>query len=288
MAHILSTKQLTTLIGDLKTILDKEKYSSRFEAEQYKVQAYWAVGKRITRARIVEQASYHNPILSDLQKALKISARTLRRTVLFYNTYPKRPNVDSISWGHYRLLIGREDKKERAYYEKLILKEGWTTARLELAIKNENYHLSKHPDKKLQLKGPQNEVFLYTVALKNIVDGDTLVFDADLGFHCARTIRVRLAQIDAPEPIRKKATVKTRSSARLGDQATQFVKGQLQRAESIVLITEATGKYGRYIVHVYYQAICNKKKTAARKTDTYENGIYLNQELVDKGYARRL
>ena len=42
-------------------------------------------------------------------------------------------------------------------------------------------------------------LYEYKGRIRRVIDGDTLEIEADLGFHITKTIRVRLAGINAPE-----------------------------------------------------------------------------------------
>jgi len=46
---------------------------------------------------------------------------------------------------------------------------------------------------------PMKRRFIYPLLVARVIDGDTIVADIDLGFDAWRRVRIRLADIDAPE-----------------------------------------------------------------------------------------
>lgn len=97
-------------------------------------------------------------------------------------------------------------------------------------------------------------------------DGDTIDFLVDVGFNIQHKIRVRLAGVDTAE-----LRGGTEHSKELAREAKYFVEEALTTAGYIEIKTEKdkTGKYGRYIAHVFY------------------DGKSLNEDLVTKGLAKR-
>lgn len=116
--------------------------------------------------------------------------------------------------------------------------------------------------------------FEYNAVVNEVVDGDTLVIDIDLGFDIKLTNqKVRLLGVDTPE---------SRTSDKIekifGNVSKDFVKGFVKECENTVIIkthisddTDGSGreKFGRLLGE-----IINPK---TRKV--------LNEELVNKNYA---
>ena len=104
--------------------------------------------------------------------------------------------------------------------------------------------------------------YVYAARCVQVIDGDTLDLDIDLGFHVTLRQRVRLRGIDTPElrgPQRE-----------LAEAARQAVDAWLQ--DDIVLIRterDQTDKYGRMLA------------------DVWGNGLNLSDYLVERGLARR-
>lgn len=100
-----------------------------------------------------------------------------------------------------------------------------------------------------------------------VVDGDTIDVDIDLGFDISLTKRVRLAGIDTPESRTSDKFEKT-----LGLESKEYLKKNIQDAESIVIKTElpdSTEKYGRILGWIY---INGSEKS-------------INEIMIENGYA---
>jgi len=86
-------------------------------------------------------------------------------------------------------------------------------------------------------------MYEYKAEVIRVVDGDTIDVMVDLGFKTYRAERLRLARVDAPE-IRGKEKEK-------GLKVKEFVENILKDYPFVIVRTEKTGKYGRYIAEVY-------------------------------------
>jgi micrococcal nuclease len=103
--------------------------------------------------------------------------------------------------------------------------------------------------------------------LLNVVDGDTIDVDIDLGFDISLSKRVRLAGIDTPESRTSDKFEKT-----LGLEAKEYLKKHIKDAEQIVIKTElpdSSEKYGRILGWIY--------------VDKLEKSI--NETMIEDGYA---
>lgn len=91
-------------------------------------------------------------------------------------------------------------------------------------------------------------MYTYNYFITRVIDGDTVEGNVDLGFGISKKMRVRLAEVDTPEIFRPKSD----AERKLGYKAKEFVE-DLALNRNIVLKTEKdkTGKYGRYIGHLY-------------------------------------
>ena len=75
------------------------------------------------------------------------------------------------------------------------------------------------------------------------MDGDTVDFDVDLGFNIHIQIRTRLLGVDTPErghPDWAKAT----------SAVTTLLNEQKDEEGCVIIKTEKTGKYGRWLVDI--------------------------------------
>jgi micrococcal nuclease len=101
----------------------------------------------------------------------------------------------------------------------------------------------------------------------NVVDGDTIDVDIDLGFDISFSSRVRLAGIDTPE---SRTTDKVEKA--LGLESKEYLKKQLKDATSVIIKTEkmnSSEKYGRILGWIYVNG------------DT----VSLNDKMINDGYA---
>jgi endonuclease YncB( thermonuclease family) len=115
--------------------------------------------------------------------------------------------------------------------------------------------------------------YTYAASIDRVIDGDTLLVLIEAGFRIIVRDRLRLRGIDCPE-----------TGTPEGDRAKRFVEKLLPAGSTIVLKShkDRTDQHGRFVVDVFY-------KTGAEDPETIiKDGTYLNQELLDKGYAVRM
>ena len=85
--------------------------------------------------------------------------------------------------------------------------------------------------------------------LINVIDGDTIDVDIDLGFDISLTKRVRMAGIDTPE-----SRTSDKFEKALGLEAKEYLKKHIKAAKTVVIRTEkmdSSEKYGRILGWVY-------------------------------------
>ena len=85
--------------------------------------------------------------------------------------------------------------------------------------------------------------------VNNVVDGDTIDVEIDLGFDISFSSRVRLAGIDTPE-----SRTSDKMEKALGLEAKSYLKNAIDNAKSVVIKTEkmdSSEKYGRILGWVY-------------------------------------
>jgi len=112
--------------------------------------------------------------------------------------------------------------------------------------------------------------YTYPAKVESVIDGDTLWVIVDCGEGILTRQKLRLHLIDAPE--RKTPE---------GEKVTRFVRRVLRKTPDIVVCTHHYDKYTRYLADVFYLPDSTNPKTI------YAQGIYLNQQLIDKGLARQ-
>jgi endonuclease YncB( thermonuclease family) len=111
-------------------------------------------------------------------------------------------------------------------------------------------------------------LYTYTAVVKHVADGDTLTARIDLGFRTWITEILRLRGIDCPE-----------MSSTAGRAAAMFVRKTLAKCPCFVVKTYKDEKFGRMLADVYY------KQGEPDPVKVLSEGTYLNQELLDRGYA---
>jgi len=269
--QLLTQQQYKTLLADLRRIISTGKQEAERAAAQALIEGYWSIGKRITKEKLTTRAGFHNAILTDLSADLDIDLRTLQRTVTFYQTYRRPPRLEGLSWAHYRILMQLQDPRERAFYEHLALTDTLSAQRLRTAIQGGHYDSAQaqKPGKPLTLPRPTDPSYLYKAEVRDVIDADTVLLDIDLGFDVIRRQSIRLARIDAPP-----------RDTPEGAAGRRFVRKQLAVARTVIVNTRKYDIHRRYVAHVFYAF--NKRGI----DHTFLKGRYLNQELVDKGFAK--
>ena len=124
--------------------------------------------------------------------------------------------------------------------------------------------------------------YTYAATLERVVDGDTLYVLIEVGFGIIVRDKLRLRGIDTPE-----------LGTPAGERAKEFVEKLLPAGAAIVLKSHKckTDTYGRFVADVF----CTKGTGttpvpvpfAVAAEAILPDGIYLNQQLLDEGYAVR-
>ena len=103
--------------------------------------------------------------------------------------------------------------------------------------------------------------------LINVIDGDTIDVDIDLGFDISLARRVRMAGIDTPE-----SRTTDKAEKVLGLESKEYLKKMMKDAKTIVIKTQlpdSSEKYGRILGWVYIDG--------ATKS--------INEQMIEDGYA---
>ena len=270
----LSPRSYKALLRDVDRILSHQKSALEHTLAQHLLNTYFDIGTRILAEKLSEQSGYHNDILTELSADTAMALRTLQRAVRFAQSYPSVPSQQGLTWSHVRLLLQLTDTQERSYYQRLVSEERLSAKRLSASITSDRYESqrkSNRTHKASRIKRPQGANYLYHAQLHRIIDPDTLHLDIDLGFEVFRRQRLRLALIDAQE-----------GDSALNRKAKRWLHQQLGGAKTLVVQTKQVDVHGRYVAHVFYSG--QKLKAEA----CFVKGRYLNQRLVDKGFARRV
>lgn len=107
----------------------------------------------------------------------------------------------------------------------------------------------------------------YVKKVTNVVDGDTIDVDIDLGFDISFSSRVRLAGIDTPE-----SRTSDKAEKVLGLESKEYLKSKIKEAKSVVIKTEkmdSSEKYGRILGWVYLDG----------------SSVSVNEQMIAEGYA---
>ena len=84
---------------------------------------------------------------------------------------------------------------------------------------------------------------IYRAKVIRVVDGDTVDFDVDLGFHISIRIRTRLVGVDTPERGHQ-------DFAKATNILIDLLNEQKDEEEYVMIKTGKTGKYGRWLVDI--------------------------------------
>jgi len=101
----------------------------------------------------------------------------------------------------------------------------------------------------------------------NVVDGDTIDVDIDLGFDISFSSRVRLAGIDTPE-----SRTTDKAEKVLGLEAKEYLKSKIKDAKDVIIKTEkmdSSEKYGRILGWVFLDG----------------SKVSINEQMIADGYA---
>ena len=316
MNKLIKTNTYTTLVNDIAEIYNR--------ARKMLVESYWQIGRRIVEqeqqgdgkagygARLLEHLS------EDLQHELGrgFSIRNLRKMRRFYLNNRIRPTSAELSWSQHVELLPVTNKVERRRLERRIISgklsprqirqevhrieksepgSSQDTARAILPPPGRQQPLQCYgliaPDRIARSKGTVivdcgfniwREIdrkdaklhgqpsYTYPAKVESVIDGDTVWVIVDCGYGTLTRQKLRLHLIDAPE----RRTPE-------GEKATRFVRRVLGRNPDIVICTHHYDKYTRYLADVFYLPDSTNPKAI------YAQGIYLNQQLIDKGLARQ-
>lgn len=269
--NILTESKYRQLTEELRGLLMEGRRQAEAFVQRRLIETYWQVGKRLAQADLTQNAGYGDSVYERLSQDLGIALSTLRRSVLFFETYKiSAPRGTNLTWSHYRELLALPDAREREFYEKLASQQGLTRNELLRVIRRGSYDAaqSKGTRKAARLKRPSGPTYVYKAVVERVIDGDTLLLRIDLGFTVWKLQRIRLAGVDAP-------AAKTPG----GEATKRFVQERLASVDFVMVKTNRVDIYGRYLGHIFY---------STQETDRVkivQKGTYLNQELLNRNLA---
>ncbi len=116
-------------------------------------------------------------------------------------------------------------------------------------------------------------MYQYRVKVVKVVDGDTIDVDIDLGFSTVlKKQRVRFLGIDTPESRTRDLVEK-----KFGKASKKHLKGLLESAESLSLISHDKGKFGRILGEIIAHF--------DEGHPVYETEINVNEQMIADGHA---
>ncbi len=131
-------------------------------------------------------------------------------------------------------------------------------------------------DKKYSVKKSQlnsRKLNVYKAYLSRVVDGDTIHVILDLGFKIMHEEILRLKGIDAPE-----------LSTEEGKNSSRRLSKILKNAPFLIVKSFSTDVYGRYVADIF---LAGKSGVNSDPQKVADEGVYLNQLLIDLGAAAR-
>ena len=304
------------LLVKIQKTIAKTKENIVRDVNREKVVMSWEIGKEIeSNLKENKGSGYGEELFRQLVKDTSIARTALYQMHNFYKTYPKLPSQEkSLSWSHYRNLIAVKDAKTRAQLEGLVIEKNLSTDKLQRAIAGTKKVKQKNSAEKIikKLRVTRGKLFTYTATkegeidlgfnilleknyatnkqvqtdssqaltlnqpkssytykaeLERVVDGDTIHVKLDLGFGIKHREILRLAKINAAE-----------AETTEGKKATTALKKILKDLPFLIVKTNKTDIYGRYIADVFFGKGSPEKIA--------ENGEYLNQLLLDRGLVK--
>ena len=115
--------------------------------------------------------------------------------------------------------------------------------------------------------------YTYEATIDRVIDGDTLLVVIEVGFGIKVHDKLRLRGIDTCE-----------LGTPEGERAKKFVQEILPVGSTIVIKSHKsrTDSHGRFVVDVLY------KEGIEDPEEILKDPVYLNQQLIDEGYAARM
>ena len=265
------SKNQSNLATDIKNLINQGVTKPNDESNKQLVKTYWQIGQRISQELEQNNPSYHNSVIKDLSQEINFDRSKLSRCLNFFKIYPKIPNNNNnnkLSWSHYSILITIKDNDLRDKFQNQAIKENWSKQKLIFALKQYYKNLNQ-PNNNQILTRPTSSLYLYKAHIIEIIDGDTILINLDLGFEVFKQQRIRLANIDAQELKTKK-----------GQKAYRFLTQKLQNIDYIIIKTNKIDIYGRYIAHIFIDPL-----GSLESHEIFNQGIYLNEEILQEGVA---
>lgn len=278
---LINTNKYKELVSDLLVLIKKAQERAMSAINEIRLKTYWEMGKKINEAQTQIAPSESDIFVSSLSAELKMDKSLLYRIMQFQKNWPDEvPSVDGtfLTWTHHVELLSVKEAELRKFYLKAATEENWNRNILRKAIQKDYYHQSQiDPERLTTLKRDKNPLYVYRAEVENVVDGDTLLVRIDLGFGVWISQRVRFRGINTAELTKNGVPIADASERAL--KAKAFVEDKLKGIPFVVLKSYKTDIYGRFVADVFYHPTLEKKEDIAVK------GIFLNEEILQAGFA---
>lgn len=166
---IVENSELSSIIKEIKTILDTAKGNVAKQVNNELLNAYWNIGRIICEYEqsVPERADYGKNTLKELSRVLTkdlgrgFSRSNLQNMRLFYLAYQKCQTVSGkLSWSHYCELLSISDSNKRSFYEKEAINANWSVRELKRQIDSSLF------ERLLLSRGDANKEQVLSLALK--------------------------------------------------------------------------------------------------------------------------
>jgi predicted nuclease of restriction endonuclease-like (RecB) superfamily len=148
---VTDSPSLSSLLNDVRAILQEARGKVYTAANTAMVDAYWRIGRRIVEEEQggAARAEYGSQLIRHLARALGeefgqgMSVANLKNFRQFYLTFPNAEKSyalrSELSWTHWRLIMRVEDSQARDYYIEETARQGWSSRVLVRAIETRSY-----------------------------------------------------------------------------------------------------------------------------------------------------
>ena len=317
MSSLIHERHYQKLLGDITGLCEN--------ARSVLVETYWQIGKRIVEEEQAGNvnADHGTQLIERLAEDLtanlgsgfsKANVYNFRR---FYLTHKSFQPAGNLSWSQYVELLPVKDDSLRTKLEKEVQQKSLSKREIKTLVKEQivmakpeptapetveaipilpckrdglfHSYLALNRERVAHPKGcvvvdfgfniwraiPKDSyakvnepAYTYSARVESVIDGDTIWTIIDLGFGTLSRQKLRLNYIDTPE-----------LGTAPGEKASRYVRRILKATPNIVICTHKHDKYTRYLADVFYLPGARSPKRILQE------GIYLNQELLDKSLA---
>jgi len=159
MPNIKSTKTITTLYTNIKTIIDTSKQQATIQLNNTMVLSYWEIGRELKDEILKDKrATYGKEVVKKISEKLTLeygrgySRSNLERMMKLYTFFDKEICATlshKLSWSHFVEFIKIKDELKREFYITMSVHERWNVRTLRERINSmlfERTAISKKPE----------------------------------------------------------------------------------------------------------------------------------------------